>query len=67
MMAVLEVLAGGAVFIGILALAWNIANAFEAWRYLRRQTRRPFVLRIAFRRRKLPSNVYRFPERNRAS
>lgn len=68
MNAVLEILGGGAVFIGTVLLAWHIASVIEARRYLRsRQPRRPFVLRIAFRRRKLPSNVYRFPERNRAS
>lgn len=44
--------------IAVLGLLWTLANVIEAWRIT--------GLRIVFRRRR-PSNVLRFPERNRAS
>lgn len=67
MTALLEVLSEAAVLVAILALAWNLASAITAWRYLRRRGRSPWFsvrVRIVKPRR---SNVSRFPERNRAS
>jgi hypothetical protein len=62
-----EVLAGFSTLVLLGVLVWHIANAIEAWRYLRRR-RGPFLLRIRFVRPRISrSNVVRFPERNRAS
>jgi hypothetical protein len=64
-----KLLVAASMFIAIAWLIWAIASVIETWRYERaRRPRRPFGLRIRFRRpRPLPSNVYRFPERNRPS